>query len=163
PLTHPRGAGDDSRYTDAAPDRSHDEAAPLAPRPPPRRLHAGEAQRAPRRGGEERPARLRFRHRRPARAHSRLHPRGLPRGGPRSHHEKLARLAAEHGFLLVCDEPYADLYVGMPPHSALQAARKNVLAIHSLSKRSGMTGYRSGFMAGDPELIATLRDVRANF
>jgi acetylornithine/N-succinyldiaminopimelate aminotransferase len=81
----------------------------------------------------------------------------------RAHHQKLASLAKEHGFLLVCDEPYVDLYVRDPPHTALQVARENVLVVHSLSKRSGMTGYRSGFIAGEPDLIASLREARANF
>ena len=84
-------------------------------------------------------------------------------GAPRSHHQKLAALADEFGFVVVADEPYVDLYIAEPPHTALQVARKNVLAIHSLSKRSGMTGYRSGFIAGEPELMAILKDVRANF
>jgi succinyldiaminopimelate transaminase len=84
-------------------------------------------------------------------------------GAPRSHHEKLLALAKEHGFLVVCDEPYVDLYVGEPPHSALQIGRENLIVIHSLSKRSGMTGYRSGFMAGDAEIIRWLREGRANF
>jgi acetylornithine aminotransferase len=84
-------------------------------------------------------------------------------GAPRSHHQKLARLAREHGFLVVCDEPYVDLYVGEPPHSGLQVARENLIVIHSLSKRSGMTGYRSGFIAGDAEVIRWLREARANF
>jgi acetylornithine/N-succinyldiaminopimelate aminotransferase len=84
-------------------------------------------------------------------------------GAPRAYHEKLARLAKEHGFLVVCDEPYVDLYVDEPPHSGLQIARHNLIAIHSLSKRSGMTGYRSGFIAGDPEVIRWLREARANF
>lgn len=84
-------------------------------------------------------------------------------GAPRSHHEKLARLAREHGFLVVCDEPYVDLYVGEPPHSALQVSRENLIVIHSLSKRSGMTGYRSGFIAGDAEVIRWLREARANY
>lgn len=84
-------------------------------------------------------------------------------GAPRSHHEKLLSLAREHGFVVVCDEPYVDLYVAEPPHSALQVSRENMVAIHSLSKRSGMTGYRSGFIAGDPALIAALREGRANF
>jgi acetylornithine aminotransferase len=84
-------------------------------------------------------------------------------GAPRAHHEKLLRLAREHGFLVVCDEPYVDLYVGEPPHTALQVGRENIVAIHSLSKRSGMTGYRSGFIAGDPEVIRWLREGRANF
>jgi acetylornithine/N-succinyldiaminopimelate aminotransferase len=84
-------------------------------------------------------------------------------GAPREHHEKLLRLAREHGFLVVCDEPYVDLYVGAPPHSALQISRENMVAIHSLSKRSGMTGYRSGFIAGDAEIVRWLREARANF
>ena len=84
-------------------------------------------------------------------------------GAPRSHHEKLAGLARKHGFLVVCDEPYVDLYVHEPPHSALQISRENLLVVHSLSKRSGMTGYRSGFIAGDAELIHWLKDSRANF
>jgi acetylornithine aminotransferase len=84
-------------------------------------------------------------------------------GAPRSHHEKLLALAREHGFLVVCDEPYVDLYAGEPPHSALQVGRENLIVIHSLSKRSGMTGYRSGFMAGDESIIRWLREGRANF
>jgi acetylornithine aminotransferase len=84
-------------------------------------------------------------------------------GAPRSHHEKLLALAKKHGFLVVADEPYVDLYVKEPPHSALQVGRENLIVIHSLSKRSGMTGYRSGFMAGDAELIRWLREGRANF
>ncbi len=36
----------------------------------------------------------------------------------------------------------------------------NVLVFHTLSKRSSMTGYRSGFVAGDPELIAAMRALR---
>jgi acetylornithine/N-succinyldiaminopimelate aminotransferase len=84
-------------------------------------------------------------------------------GAPRAHHEKLARLAKEHGFLIVCDEPYVDLYVAEPPHCGLQVSRENLIVIHSLSKRSGMTGYRSGFIAGDVEVIRWLREARANF
>ena len=44
----------------------------------------------------------------------------------------------------------------------LEFGLENVLALHSLSKRSGMTGYRAGFVAGDPELIARFRTYRAN-
>lgn len=84
-------------------------------------------------------------------------------GAPLSHHERLLSLAREHGFLVVADEPYVDLYVGAPPHTALQAGRENLVVIHSLSKRSGMTGYRSGFIAGDSEAIRWLREGRANF
>ena len=69
----------------------------------------------------------------------------------------------EHGFVLVSDECYADLnYEGDMPKSLLEFGREGCLAVHSLSKRSGMTGYRSGFVAGDPKLIATYRRFRAS-
>lgn len=68
----------------------------------------------------------------------------------------------QYGFVLVSDECYADLhYEGPRPRSLLEFGSKGCLAVHSLSKRSGMTGYRSGFVAGDPELIATYRRFRA--
>lgn len=69
----------------------------------------------------------------------------------------------EYGFVLVSDECYVDLhYEGPRPRSLLEFGRKGCLAVHSLSKRSGMTGYRSGFVAGDPDLIATYRRFRAS-
>jgi succinyldiaminopimelate transaminase len=68
----------------------------------------------------------------------------------------------EYGFVLVDDECYADLwYEGEPPHSLLEFGTTGCLVAHSLSKRSGMTGYRSGFLAGDPALIAVARRFRA--
>jgi len=80
-------------------------------------------------------------------------------------HEQL-RDAAErcrrHDVLLASDEAYSELWFGeAPAPSALQTGElTNVVAIHTLSKRSSMTGYRSGFAAGDPELIGALRRLR---
>jgi acetylornithine aminotransferase len=75
--------------------------------------------------------------------------------------EQAAELARRHGFVLASDEAYTELWFDEPPPSALQVAdRTNVLVFQSLSKRSSMTGYRSGFAAGDPELVATLRAFR---
>jgi acetylornithine aminotransferase len=71
------------------------------------------------------------------------------------------RARDEHGFVIVSDECYCDLYFGTPPHSLLEFGRRGCIAVHSLSKRSGMTGYQSGFLAGDPELVAILRRYRA--
>jgi acetylornithine aminotransferase len=64
--------------------------------------------------------------------------------------------------LLASDEAYSELWFGKePPASVLQAGDlTNVLAINTLSKRSNMTGYRSGFVAGDPELLAAIRRLR---
>lgn len=71
--------------------------------------------------------------------------------------------------LLLSDECYADVYEeavfpGGPP-SVLEvagSASSGVVAYLSLSKRSGMTGYRSGAMVGDPEAIAALRALRSS-
>jgi aspartate/methionine/tyrosine aminotransferase len=76
-------------------------------------------------------------------------------------YDRAAALARRHGFVLASDEAYTELWFDEPPSSALQLAdRRNVLVFNTLSKRSSMTGYRSGFAAGDPELIAALRAYR---
>jgi succinyldiaminopimelate transaminase len=76
---------------------------------------------------------------------------------------RLAGLAREHGFVLASDEAYSELFFEAPPPSVLQLGDwSNVVAFNTLSKRSSMTGFRSGFVAGDPELIAALRQFRPN-
>jgi acetylornithine aminotransferase len=79
-------------------------------------------------------------------------------------YEQAAALAREHEFLVASDEAYSELYFGSrPPGSALQVAdRTNVVVFNTLSKRSSMPGYRTGFVAGDPEVIGALRRYRPN-
>jgi succinyldiaminopimelate transaminase len=74
--------------------------------------------------------------------------------------EKVAAFCREHDVLLFSDECYNDLYSGEPPPSILEITRERTLAFCSLSKRSGMTGYRTAMMAGDAELIAALKKLR---
>ena len=81
---------------------------------------------------------------------------------PRDYLERVGRAAKEFGFVVVSDECYADIYFGEPPVSMLEVQVENVVAVHSCSKRSGMTGYRSGFMAGDRDLVATLKRLRSH-
>jgi succinyldiaminopimelate transaminase len=78
--------------------------------------------------------------------------------------ERAAALAREHDFVLASDEAYSEIYFGPdPPVSALSLAdRTNVVALNTLSKRSSMPGYRSGFVAGDPEIVAALKRYRPN-
>jgi acetylornithine aminotransferase len=73
-----------------------------------------------------------------------------------------ARRCREHDVVLASDEAYSELWFGAEaPRSALQIGDlRNVLVLNTLSKRSSMTGYRSGFAAGDPELIGALRRLR---
>ncbi len=77
--------------------------------------------------------------------------------------KRAADFCRAHDILLVCDESYADLWFNDdPPPSLLQAGVDGLLVLHTLSKRSGMTGYRSGFLAGDPELVRPLAALRSN-
>jgi succinyldiaminopimelate transaminase len=85
-----------------------------------------------------------------------------PTGAPASR-EYLAEVAAfcrRHDILLFSDECYNDIYSGEPPPSILEVTKERALAFCSLSKRSGMTGYRTAMMAGDPELIGALKRLR---
>src|SRR3954451_22902233 len=80
---------------------------------------------------------------------------------PRDFLRRAAELSREHDFLLACDEAYSELWVDTPPHSALEVREHgNVAVFNTLSKRSSMTGYRSGFVAVSPELIAALKQYR---
>ncbi len=76
--------------------------------------------------------------------------------------EQLA-VARAHDLLLVSDECYQEIWFDHPAPSALEACDgdlEGVLAVASLSKRSGMTGYRSGAIVGDAALIARLKVLR---
>jgi succinyldiaminopimelate transaminase len=80
---------------------------------------------------------------------------------PLDFYERLAALAARHDFALASDEAYTELWFDRPPVSALQVGdRSRVIAFHTLSKRSSMTGYRSGFVAAAPDVIAALKAYR---
>lgn len=80
---------------------------------------------------------------------------------------ELIQLARSSDTLICSDECYLDIYEEEvePPVSALQVAgpgSEGVLAYFSLSKRSGMTGYRSGAVVGDPEAIRRLHRLRTS-
>ena len=77
-----------------------------------------------------------------------------------SYLEELAAFCHEHDILIFSDECYNDVYSGLAPPSILEVTRERTLAFVSLSKRSGMTGYRSAMMAGDAELVAALKKMR---
>ncbi len=78
--------------------------------------------------------------------------------------ELLERSRAE-GALFLSDECYVDVYEDDPPGSVLQVAGADLagtVAFYSCSKRSGMTGYRSGAIIGDAEAIAALVALRSS-
>jgi aspartate/methionine/tyrosine aminotransferase len=79
----------------------------------------------------------------------------------------LITLAEKHDFKIFADECYSEIYRDTPPVGALQVATEmgadpeRVLIFHSLSKRSNLPGLRSGFVAGGPESIRRIRQLRA--
>ncbi len=75
------------------------------------------------------------------------------------------RAAREVGAVLASDECYGEFGWDAEPHSVLDpevngGSVDGLLAVHSLSKRSNMAGYRAGFVAGDPEIVTPLLEVR---
>jgi acetylornithine aminotransferase len=76
-------------------------------------------------------------------------------------YERLAERAAEHDFWICSDEAYSEIWFDETPVSALQAPdRSRIVVFNTLSKRSSMPGYRSGFTAAPPDLTAALRAFR---
>lgn len=89
---------------------------------------------------------------------------GNPAGAvmPEAMLQRLINLAEQHDFILISDECYSEIYPleSQPPTGLLQAAAgignttfQRCLVFNSLSKRSNLPGLRSGFVAGDAQLI----------
>ena len=89
-----------------------------------------------------------------------------PTGRVHSEDELIAAIsyARKNNSLVVSDECYISFAAtGPAPVSILKLAagnNKNLIAVHSMSKRSNLAGYRAGLMVGDPEVIAEIREVR---
>ncbi|MEM8500485.1 MAG: succinyldiaminopimelate transaminase [Pseudomonadota bacterium] len=73
---------------------------------------------------------------------------------------QLIKLAQRHNFVIVSDECYSEIYFSEPPVGLLQACQQlgnteysHCLVMNSLSKRSNLAGLRSGFVAGDAQLL----------
>jgi succinyldiaminopimelate transaminase len=84
---------------------------------------------------------------------------------PVSHLRKVVEWARERGAVVASDECYITLGWEAAPVSVLHpsvcgGSFDGVLAVHSLSKRSNLAGYRAGFVTGDPSLVASLLAVR---
>ena len=84
---------------------------------------------------------------------------------PVEHLAKVVAWARERGAVVVSDECYIELGWSAEPVSVLHpdvcaGTHQGLLAVHSLSKRSNLAGYRAGLVAGDPVLVAALLDAR---
>jgi len=84
---------------------------------------------------------------------------------PADHLRKVVSWGRERGTLIASDECYIELGWDSSPLSVLHpdacaGSHQGLLAVHSLSKRSNLAGYRAGFVTGDPDLVADLLEVR---
>jgi len=84
---------------------------------------------------------------------------------PPEHLRKVLDWARERGAVVASDECYIGLGWDASPVSVLHpevcgTSKAGVLAVHSLSKRSNLAGYRAGFVTGDPALVADLLAIR---
>ncbi len=81
--------------------------------------------------------------------------------------EEWVKAALEYDFVLLNDECYSEIYIDEPVSSLLQASKavgnedfKNILVVNSISKRSSAPGLRSGFIAGDADILREYRRYR---
>jgi succinyldiaminopimelate transaminase len=84
---------------------------------------------------------------------------------PAGHLAKMVAWARERGAIIASDECYIGLGWEEQPISILHpevsgGSHQGLLAVHSLSKRSNMAGYRAGFVTGDPDLVRRLLEIR---
>ncbi|MFE0151923.1 succinyldiaminopimelate transaminase [Nonomuraea sp. NPDC059007] len=84
---------------------------------------------------------------------------------PAEHLRKVVAWARERGAVVASDECYIELGWEEKPVSILhpdvcEGSHEGLLAVHSLSKRSNLAGYRAGFVTGDPALIGRLLEMR---
>lgn len=80
-------------------------------------------------------------------------------------YERAVRFAQRTGTILVSDNPYADITFGNVPAPSLLAAdgAKDVaVEFNSLSKSYNMTGWRSGMVVGNPDIVGMIRSVKLN-
>ncbi|MCH8329206.1 MAG: aminotransferase class I/II-fold pyridoxal phosphate-dependent enzyme [Nanoarchaeota archaeon] len=68
----------------------------------------------------------------------------------------------DNNIIIVSDECYTELYYNKKPHSILEYSKEGVVVVQSLSKRSAMTGYRIGWLAGDENIIDAFKKLKTN-
>lgn len=81
----------------------------------------------------------------------------------RAYFERVKQLADRHGFIVLSDECYSEIYTQDAPGSMLASAGNdfaNVVAFQSLSKRSNLPGMRVGFVAGDRNFLSRFHELR---
>jgi LL-diaminopimelate aminotransferase len=82
---------------------------------------------------------------------------------PDSWYKGLIAWAQKHEIVIAADEGcYIEIYFDERPKSILEFAKDGIITFYSMSKRNNMTGYRSGFVAGDERLVSAFKKVKTN-
>ncbi|HUY00928.1 MAG TPA: aminotransferase class I/II-fold pyridoxal phosphate-dependent enzyme [Candidatus Deferrimicrobium sp.] len=81
---------------------------------------------------------------------------------PKSFFKEVIDFGHDNNILIASDEAYTEMYYDTKPMSILELNREGIITFNSLSKRSKMTGYRIGWVAGDQELISIFKKVKTN-
>ena len=76
--------------------------------------------------------------------------------------KEVVDFGSDNNIIIASDECYSEIYFGKKPHSILEYAKEGVVAFQSLSKRSCMTGYRVGWVAGDENVISAFKKLKPN-
>lgn len=77
-------------------------------------------------------------------------------------YQKIIDFCHKNDIIIASDECYSEIYYDEKPVSILELDREGIVVFQSLSKRSAMTGYRVGFLAGDKRIIDIFRKVKTN-
>ncbi|MDO8741141.1 MAG: aminotransferase class I/II-fold pyridoxal phosphate-dependent enzyme [Candidatus Woesearchaeota archaeon] len=81
----------------------------------------------------------------------------------RDFYKKLIDFGHDNNIIIASDECYSEIYFDQKPMSILELGREGVAVFQSLSKRSAMTCYRIGWLAGDENIIAQFKKLKPNY
>jgi LL-diaminopimelate aminotransferase len=81
---------------------------------------------------------------------------------PKSFLKEVVDFGHDHNIIIASDEAYSEIYYDKKPISILELDREGIITFNSFSKRSKMTCYRIGWVAGDERIVAIFRKVKTN-
>ena len=81
---------------------------------------------------------------------------------PLSYLKEVVEFGKRYNIIIASDEAYSEIYFNEPPHSILEITKEGVIVFNSFSKRSAMTCYRVGWVAGDKHIIDIFKKVKTN-
>ncbi|MFO0795405.1 MAG: aminotransferase class I/II-fold pyridoxal phosphate-dependent enzyme [Candidatus Brocadiaceae bacterium] len=81
---------------------------------------------------------------------------------PLSYLKEVVEFGKKYNIIIASDEAYSEIYYNEPPHSILEVTKEGVVVFNSFSKRSAMTCYRIGWVAGDKRIVDIFKKVKTN-